>query len=113
MIRCIHVPLCVFYAVDSVLHWLHRQRQKRSRLSTGFSKFPGGEDFSDKFAPPMVLFMAEEQVQQLGEHTRKVEIDSAPSWTYFEYILDASSSVNAMLETALRCGFTRLHGNAC
>jgi len=32
--------------------------------------FPGGEDFSDKFAPPMVLFMAEEQVQQLGEHTQ-------------------------------------------
>ena len=75
--------------------------------------FPGGEDFSDKFAPPMVLFMAEEQVQQLGEHTRKVEIDSAPSWTCFEYVLDATSSVNAMLETALRCGFTSLHGDAC
>ncbi|DBB10595.1 TPA: hypothetical protein ACH3X3_007108 [Trebouxia sp. C0006] len=76
----------------------HRQRQKRSRLSM----FPGGEDFSDKFAPPVVLFMAEEQVQQLGEHTRKVEIDKAPRWTCFEYVLDASSSVNAMLETALR-----------
>ncbi|DBA81599.1 hypothetical protein WJX77_011258 [Trebouxia sp. C0004] len=76
----------------------HRQRQKRSRLST----FPGGEDFTDKFAPPMVLFLAQEQAQQLVEHTRKVEIDSAPSWTCFEYVLDASSSVNAMLETALR-----------
>ncbi len=110
--RCIHVPLYVFCAADSVLHWLHRQRQKRSRLSM----FPGGEDFSDKFAPPMVLFMAEEQVQQLGEHTRKVEIDSAPSWTCFEYVLDASSSVNTMLETALRCGLLRtirLHGNTC
>ena len=115
MMWCTHVTLCFFCVPHSVLHWLHRQRQKRSRLS-GTSTFPGGEDFPDKFAPPMVLFMAEEQVQQLGEHTRKVEIDSAPSWTCFEYVLDASSSVNAILETALRCGLlhtTRLHGNAC
>ncbi len=80
----------------SCQHRDDRQRQKRLRI------FPGGEDFADKFAPPLVLFMAEDQLQQLREHTRQVEIANAPSWKHFEYVLESDSGINAMLETALR-----------
>ena len=43
-------------------------------------------------------------MQQLCEQTHKVEIDNAPSWKHFEYVLQADSGVNAMLENALRYG---------
>ena len=77
---------------------LHRQRKKRLFTYGG----GGGEEFSEKFAPPLVLFMAEEQTQQLQQHTRQVTVDSVPTRWHFEYVLDSNSSVNNMLETALR-----------
>ena len=74
-------------------------RQRRKRTYTGNTY--GGEDFAESFAPPLVLFIAEEQAQQLEQQTRKVEVD-APRWRYFEYVLNSDSAVNGMLETALR-----------
>lgn len=48
-----------------------------------------------------MLFIAEEQAQQLEQQMCKVEVD-APRWRYFEYVLNSDSAVNSMLETALR-----------
>lgn len=62
--------------------------------------YPGGEEFSDKFAPPLVLFMAEEHLAELPYH--QVEVDSAPQWKHYEYVVGPSSRVNAALESALR-----------
>ena len=46
--------------------------------------------------------MADDQVTQLQQHTRQVQGDAGPSWSYFEYVLGADSAVNTMLATALR-----------
>lgn len=62
--------------------------------------YGGGEEFSDKFAPPLVLFMAEETLAELP--VQQVEIDSAPQWKHYEYVVEATSCVNAALESALR-----------
>ena len=62
--------------------------------------FGGGEEFSDKFAPPLVLFMAEEHLAQLP--VRQVEVSSAPQWKHYEYVLEPTSCINAALESALR-----------
>lgn len=75
-------------------------RQRRKRTYTG-NTYGGGEDFAESFAPPLVLFIAEEQAQQLEQQMRRVEVDS-PRWRYFEYVLNSDSAVNSMLETALR-----------
>ena len=82
-------------------------RQRKKRTSLGYA-FGGGEDFSEKFAPPLVLFMAEDQLLQLHQQTRQVEVANAPSWRHFEYVLEADSGINAMLENALRCVSRRL-----
>lgn len=74
-------------------------RQRRKRTYT-CNTYGGGEDFAESFAPPLVLFIAENQAQQLEQQMRKVEV--APRWRYFEYVLNSDSTVNSMLETALR-----------
>ena len=78
-----------------------RQRRKRTAAYTT-NTFGGGEGFTDSFAPPLVLFISEEQAKQLQQHTRQLEVDAAPSWSHFEYVLSSDSPVNSMLETALR-----------
>ena len=75
-------------------------RQRRKRTYTG-NTYGGYEDFAESFAPPLVLFIAEEQAQQLEQQMRKVVVD-APRWRYFEYVLNSDSAVNSMLENALR-----------
>ena len=73
--------------------------------SLSFMGYGGGEEFSDKFAPPLVLFMAEEHLAELPVH--QVEVDSAPQWKHYEYVVEPSSRVNAALESALRYCFIR------
>ena len=46
--------------------------------------------------------MPEEQTRNLQQSIQSVKVDSAPSWRYYEYVLEPDSTVNAMLETALR-----------
>ena len=82
------------------MHLHDRQRKKHGGINIIYG---GGEDFPDKFAPPLVLFMAQEQLQQLHQHTQQLEIADAPSWKHFEYVLESNSGINTMLETALRC----------
>ena len=48
-------------------------RQRRKRTYTG-NTYGGGEDFAESFAPPLVLFIAEEQAQQLEQQMRRVEV---------------------------------------
>lgn len=71
--------------------------------------YGGGEEFSDKFAPPLVLFMAEENLAELP--VQQVEIASAPHKWNYEYVVEPTSCVNAALETALRYTYCRWFTN--